>query len=167
MQNLKANTFLISVLLVIVLGACGNQTLAQDAQDSMEKAGSVPELTVEAVLAQLKEAGATNVIISTPETDPVKLLGRPGQYIERASFQLPGGWTNIESFDRVERGGVIEVFNSANEAKARSLFILETKQANPILGTEYHYTRKNVLVRVTGDINPWDAKKIEVALNKA
>lgn len=163
MQRRRTLTFWISVLLIVVLEACGSQTQPQE--HSMEE-GSMPELTVETVLAQLKEANISNVIVSTPETDPVKLLGRPGQYIERASFQLPGGWTNIESVDRVERGGVIEVFNTSNEAKARSLFIQDTKQANPILGTEYHYTRKNVLVRVTGDINPWDAKKVEAALNK-
>jgi hypothetical protein len=111
-----------------------------------------------ALLGQLKTVGATDPVVTTPETDPVHLQGRPGQYTERATFALPGG---DPSSDRAERGGVVEVFPSPDDAQRRSTFIQDSLKALPILGTtEYHYIHGGILVRVTGRVAPSVAERI-------
>lgn len=61
---------------------------------------------------------------------------------------------------------VVEVFADAAAAKARSEYIQNALKGNAILGTEWHYTAASgaALVRITGDVKPSAAKRIEAAV---
>lgn len=121
---------------------------------------TVPAPSLDAVLAKVAGAGATNVVINTPEDDPNELLGRPGGYKARAAFDLPGGNTGAPA-GSVERGGSVEIHPTAALAKTRSEYLTSMRASSPILGTEYDYLAGPVLVRVTGKVTPANAKKIE------
>lgn len=124
-------------------------------------------LDAEAVLNGLKAAdlGLIKTAVQDEDTDPNDLLGRPNGYLSRASADLPGGDTNADKYD-IDRGLVIETFAEAAAAKKRSDYIQGLQKDNPILGTEWHYFagEGTVLVRVSGNVKPSRAKKIEAAV---
>jgi hypothetical protein len=64
----------------------------------------------------------------------------------------------------IDRGGVIEVWPDADGAQARANFITKSLKDLPILGTEYHYLRGPVLVRITGKVKPSIAAKFQAAV---
>ena len=109
--------------------------------------------------------GLTNGVAQTEENDPNNLLGRPNGYLSRASADLPGGDKAGEKYS-VDRGLVVEVFDSADSAQRRSDYIEGLQAGNPILGTEWHYRTGDGtgLVRVSGNVKPSLAKKIEAAV---
>jgi hypothetical protein len=118
-------------------------------------------------MGKLQDAdlGLKNVKVQDEDTDPNNLLGRPNGYTSRASADLPGGNTGAEKYS-VDRGLVVEVFADATAAKARSEYIQNALKGNAILGTEWHYTTQGgvALIRVTGNVKPSAAKKIEAAV---
>ncbi|MFY1681658.1 hypothetical protein ACN265_09040 [Micromonospora sp. WMMD730] len=120
------------------------------------------------ILDKLTEAsiGLTGGAVQNEDTDPNDLLGRPNGYTSRASADLPGGNRDGERFD-IDRGLVIEVFPTKDDADRRSQFIQESLKSMPILGTEYHYRTDEgrVLVRVSGKVKPSASTKIEQAVN--
>ncbi|MGV9977035.1 hypothetical protein ACWDUH_05100 [Micromonospora wenchangensis] len=121
------------------------------------------------VLNKLTEAsvGLTGGVVQNEDTDPNDLLGRPNGYTSRASADLPGGNREGEKYG-IDRGLVIEVFPTKDDADRRSKFIQESLKSMPILGTEYHYRTDEgrVLVRVSGKVKPSASKKIEQAVSK-
>lgn len=90
-------------------------------------------------------------------SDPNKLLGRPSSYIEKAS------WSH-------EEGGLaqstIEVFKNNGDAERRRREVEQKLDAMPILGRQYIYLHKNLLVRISSDVTPQDAEKIEAAIKQ-
>lgn len=152
-------------LAVLVLAGCAEAppdpfpTIAGTAVTA-ERPGS--PMTVALVLEHLLRAGATDPKITTPETDPVKLQGRPGQYTERATFALPGG---DPSSDRAERGGVVEIWPTVVAAQERVTFIDSTIRAVPMFGAPYYqYLHGRALVYVSGTIVPAVAERIGSAV---
>ncbi|MEU4427140.1 hypothetical protein AB0F81_41500 [Actinoplanes sp. NPDC024001] len=127
---------------------------------------SVP-LDAGAVLTRLKAAGLglAKTAVQDEDTDPNNLLGRPNGYLSRASADLPGGDTGADAYS-VDRGLVVEAFADAEAAKRRSDYIQGLQKDNPVLGTEWHYLCADgtVLVRVSGNVKPSRAKKIEAAV---
>jgi hypothetical protein len=119
-----------------------------------------------AVIEQLKAAdlGLTKSAVQNEDTDPNNLLGRPNGYTSRASADLPGGDTTADPYT-VDRGLVAEGFPDADSVKRRSDYIQALQKDTPLLGTEWHYTTGNVLIRVSGKVKPSLAKKIEAALS--
>ncbi|MEU3298141.1 hypothetical protein ABZ722_38335 [Streptomyces longwoodensis] len=61
------------------------------------------------------------------------------------------------------RGGAVEVFGSAEDAKARSKYIQSVTKSMPMLA-EYHYLDGPVLVRVSHYLTPQQAGEYEAAL---
>lgn len=121
------------------------------------------------VVKRLKDAdlGLTGAAIQDEDTDPNDLLGRPNGYLSRASADLPGGDTSGPKYG-IDRGLVVEVFATAEDAQARSAYILGLLKGSPLLGSEWHYTAADgrALVRVSGNVKPSLAKKIEAAAAK-
>lgn len=149
----------------LALSSCGADTPTTATPATATPASTVAAQTsavigVDEVLAKLTPAGATKPVVVTAETDPNKLLGRPGQYTARGGFDLPGGDPEGET-GRIERGGIVEIHPDAAAAAARAKYIADSLKANPILGVEYHYPAGPVLVRVTGKVTPANAKKVE------
>jgi hypothetical protein len=117
------------------------------------------------VLAKLTAAGLpiSNGAVQDENSDPNHLLGRPGGYTSRASFDVPGGDPEGDKY-AVDRGGAVEVWPDAAAAKRRAEFIANTLASAPILGTEYHYLNGPVLVRLSGKVTPAVAKRFEGAV---
>lgn len=165
---------LLLAVALVGLSACGTAKTATEAPPTTEAGApaaaattatttTAPALTVEVVLAKLAPAGASNPTVNTAEDDPNNQLGRPGQYIARATFALPGAAsTDTRSTDR---GGSIEIWPTAELALKRADYLRGLLDAGgSVLGTEYHYLAGPVLVRVTGKVTPVNAKKIEDAV---
>ncbi len=119
------------------------------------------------VVKKLADAdlGLTGAAVQDENTDPNNLLGRPNGYLSRASADLPDGDKNADKAG-IDRGLVVEVFGDAGAAKARSEHIQGLLKASPLLGTEWHYFtgEGRALVRVSGDVKPSLAKKVEAAV---
>jgi hypothetical protein len=124
-------------------------------------------MTAEQAITKLKDAdlGLKKVAVQDEDTDPNNKLGRPGGYLSRASADLPGGNEQAAKYT-IDRGLVIETFPSAEDASLRSGFIQGALKSAQALGTEWHYTAEGgrVLVRVSGNVKPSLAKKVEAAV---
>ena len=108
-------------------------------------------------------------VVFTAATDPNHLLGRPNGYLSKASFsdkRVPASDTTGDSKGDVDYGGSVEVFATANEAKARAAYIESVLEANPMLGTEYDYLNGPVLLRVSQYLIPSQAEEYQRALAK-
>lgn len=160
-----------AVLLVIALAGCGDpepaaQLVPGSTGTSAAAPNEVPAAAMDAlaVIEALKKAKlpVTNIAEQDENTDPNDKLGRPGGYTSRASADVPGGNAEADKYS-IDRGLVVEVFATVEDADARSKYIQETLKATQILGTEYHYRGKDkrILVRITGDVKPSQAKKFE------
>lgn len=160
----------------LALPACGSSSqpvlpaTAQLPSASVSVAtGPVPAAALDAkqVLDKLTAAGLpiTHAATQDENSDPNNLLGRPGQYTSRASFDVPGGDSGAKP-GSVDRGGVVEVFGAAADAKRRVDYIQGLLKGNPVLGTEYDYQAGPVLVRVTGKVKPSVAARFQQAVTK-
>lgn len=159
----------------LMLAGCGDnsvnnpQTAGPAAATSPAEKAPTPTQPIDAkvVLAKLTAAdlGATQGSVQDEDSDPNDLLGRPNGYSSRASADLPGGNTEADRYG-IDRGLVIEVWPTAEDADRRSTFIQDMLKSMQMLGTEYHYRvdQGRVLVRVSGKVKPSLAKKVEVAL---
>ncbi|WP_261554052.1 PGRS family protein [Frankia tisae] len=157
---------------VVVLAGCGGgDAVSAPVTGAAAAPGThAGALTAGQVAIALGREGAplTSVTVYTAESDPKKLLGRPGGYTSKATFSdtriSPAGLDEGSAPDAVDRGGVVEVFPTAEGATARAKFIQATLQgAQGVLGSEYDYTAGPVLVRVTGTLTPAQAAVYERA----
>lgn len=151
-------------------GSTSNVSVAQQPPSVAATTGAVTEkapLDAQAIIDQLRAAGLglTGIAVQTENDDPNHLLGRPGGYTSRASADLPGGDEAGDKYS-VDRGLVVEVFGRADLAQRRSDYIKGLQSASPILGTEWHYRTSDgsALVRVSGNVKPSLAKKVEAAV---
>jgi hypothetical protein len=151
-------------------GSASNGSVAEQPRSVAATTGAVVEkepLNAQAIIDQLRAAGLglTGIAVQTENDDPNNLLGRPDGYTSRASADLPGGDEAGDEYS-VERGLVVEVFGRADLAQRRSDYIKGLQSASPILGTEWHYRTSDGsgLVRVSGNVKPSLAKKVEAAV---
>lgn len=136
----------VTVLLaaVLTLAACGGKT---------PSANTAPEPATHTAGQIANTMAIGRVTVWTAATDENKLLGRPGGYTSAA--------TTVDSrLDCTEVatscGATIEVFPTPDQAVARSQYIQSL--LGGILGTEYHTVIGSVLLRVTGQLTPDQAK---------
>jgi len=121
----------------------------------------VDALNARQVVDGLKKAGLPlgKVEFYTAETDPNKLLGRPGNYVEKANWadkradQIGG--------DMV--GGSVEVFASQDDLSRRKTYLDGFAKSGGIFSM-YVYTAKNVLLHIDGALSPKQAAGYERAL---
>jgi hypothetical protein len=130
-----------------------------------EGSPSQSPVTAAAIAKALKAhvPGGT-VKVWTAETDPNRLLGRPGGYESAATVvdRRSGCSKSATSC-----GATVEVFAGEAEARKRSEYIQGLLRDAPALGTEYHYRSGAVLLRVSGLLTPKVAKTYEAALPDA
>jgi hypothetical protein len=169
--------FTLAALLTAALAGCSSPskppaapstTTSPPAGAASPTATAAPAATAwdaRTVLAKLTAGGLpiSNGAVQDENSDPNHLLGRPGGYLSRASFDVPGGDTEAPQFS-IDRGGVVEVWPDAAAAKRRAEFIAQTLASSPVLGTEYHYLNGPVLVRLSGTVTPTVAKRFERAV---
>lgn len=160
---MRTSLLVLAVLPVLALVGCGGDSGGDDDGPLGKRSGTKLKNAPEAIVLaeQLEDAGLplTNVAKQDENTDPHSLLGRPGGYDSRASFDLPGG--DLEGRELTsDRGGVIEVFGDPDDAAKRQRFIEETLDGNPILGTQYMYREGPALLRIGGTVAPSTAEPI-------
>ena len=167
-QVRKLGSVVIAATLIASIAGCGGDptdTPAASAapvneQQSASPAAKKEPLTADAIIKKLEAAKIelTNGVAQTEDNDPNNLLGRPNGYTSRASADLPGGAKAGEKYS-VDRGLVVEVFDSTD-------YIKGLQEESPILGTEWHYRTGDgtALVRVSGNVKPSLAKKVEAVV---
>ena len=115
-----------------------------------------------AALAEAMEAAVDRIVkieVYTEDNDPNELIGRPGQYTSAAVLADKDG----DGDSGIDRGAVIEVFANAEDAKARSKYILDILKEASWLGTEWHHLSDTALLRVSGTLKPSVNKVYEQA----
>jgi hypothetical protein len=102
------------------------------------------------------------VVCQTEATDPNEMLGRPGQYIQKANW-VDKRVEQLDSKDPI--GGTVEVFDSAAALKARWDYLDALSKGSGMFAlNQYMYKGANVIVRVEYALTPTAAKQYESVL---
>ncbi|MFE5582577.1 hypothetical protein [Kitasatospora sp. NPDC056531] len=115
-----------------------------------------------AIAAKIKKvvhtaATTTNI---TAADDPNKLLGRPHQYT--SATVITDSRIEDANAKGADRGATVEVFATAEDAKARAAYIEAIGKAQPIFA-EYDFLHGTVLVRVAKALTPDQAAEYDKA----
>jgi hypothetical protein len=153
---------------VLILAACGDDDDGGTASADGD-GGEAVSLAADDVVAGLAEAGlpVELTVVYTEASDPNDLLGRPGGYTSKASFvdtRIDEEEVSASEEGSVELGGGVEVFEEADQAKDRSEYIQSITEEVDLLGPEYNYVEGPVLLRLSKQLTPTQAKEYEVAL---
>lgn len=112
----------------------------------------------------MKEAGLPigEILVFDEKTDPNGNLGRPEQYTSKVDFSD----TTLEQLDlKNPAGGTIEVFANEKDCTARHKYL--EGFADPSMGAfglnQYMYKGDSVILRVSYDVTPTEAKEYETA----
>jgi hypothetical protein len=108
------------------------------------------------VIAAFKGAGLPigETVIFTDENDPNKLLGRPNQYIGKATWR-DKRITDVSDLG-IDAGGGVEIFATLEALKPRKMLLDETSKI-PFLA-EYVYQNGTMLLRLSHKLTPSQAK---------
>lgn len=119
-----------------------------------------------AVVDAFKAAGlpVENVVSYTAESDPNKLLGRSGQYVEKLNWRDPRantrpGPNGTPVPAQGDEGGTVERFANLADAKTRREYV-EALAKQPMFA-QYVYQRGVLVVRVAGALTPDQAAAYE------
>lgn len=122
-----------------------------------------PQKVAQSLKSQIAKIG--KIVKITEDNDANDLIGRPGQY-DAATFmqdtRLP--CSAKDNYDQlsIDCGAKVERWASTKDAKARAADIQQKLRAYG-LGAEYDYVRDGLVLRVSGDVKPSQAKKYEAA----
>ena len=157
-------------------GPAGSPAASSSAPMASSPAAETPASPAEALAG--KDAEAVGVWLaeqgvpvqvtrgSDETTEPNDRPGPPGGYTSKAAFadsRIPkSDYTGSEP-DSSDRGGSIEVFADEAGAIARAAEV-QGKLKDYGLGAEYDYVVGGVLVRVSGNVTPSQAKAYQDAL---
>lgn len=124
-----------------------------------------PAVDASQALAAITKAVSTAKlgVVITEANDRNSLLGRPGQYTSKVTFtdsRIQASDVDGLNQDDVERGGAIEVFATAADAKARADYIQGIVKSMPAV-LEYDYPHGTVLVRVSKFLAPAQAAEYD------
>lgn len=139
-------------IMVLALAACGGSTATPTPRP----------ISAEAAIAQLKTAGFPigEMVVYTAATDQNNLLGRPNQYVSKATFRdtrLPVG-DPLE----VASGGSVETFATEADMLARKTYIEGIAKSPPF--AEYDYGQGRILLRLSSKLTPDQALAYQQAL---
>ncbi|MHC3471143.1 hypothetical protein ACYF6T_20940 [Streptomyces sp. 7R007] len=143
--------------MLAALSACGSQAGPTAPHAGAPAAPSAP-LTAQTAFRQLSRTVTTATLTGTVTagSDPDHLLGRPDEYTSKVTFSdsfVPADEVTGAAPGDVERGGAIEVFANASDAKARAAYVAGVTESQPALA-EYDYVHGTVLVRVSRLLPP-------------
>jgi predicted ABC-type transport system involved in lysophospholipase L1 biosynthesis ATPase subunit len=137
---------LLALPLPLILAACGEDPAAtKSTADQLAALDSV-----------------SKVVEITEDNDPNNLIGRPDGYDAAWVFHVQG-LDQCQDGTRVECGMTLEQWGSEDEAQARADYIATIAESAPMLANEYDYVDGPMLLRVTGEIKPSDAKRYQEA----
>ena len=139
---------------------------------------SVParQLTGDTLAAALKASGMpiTEIVIYTPESDPNKLLGRPGQYVAKVNWRdqrtEPTPFPTVSGFafpttEPTPPDATIEVFPDDATLRTRQEYTEAISKSSPLL-LQYIYanTARRALMRLPKDFTPDQAQAYQAWL---
>ena len=153
---------------LLALTGCSSSDSGAAVSGSSSSAEKKPaSMDAEQVVKALADSvpSAKPATVYTAESDPNKLLGRPGGYLSKADLADDRAKPKLEE-DAVQQGGSVEIFEDPSEAEDRAKYIADTLKAAKIFGTEYHYVNGGILLRVSGALTPDQAAEYEAALKK-
>lgn len=158
-------------MLSLILAACGGTppAAAVPSFGSFTPAPSTPvpaptptptvsPLLGDAVAAAVRASGQpiNDLVVYTAETDPNKLLGRPGQYIAKVSWKVPP----IVAATRDD--ATIEIFADAASMQARYAYIDGIIKSSPLfLQWMYRNEARLAILRLPKELTPDQAKAWE------
>lgn len=165
----------LGVTLVCLAAACQQETPPPEDEFIIQTptggAGVTGEVDVSRVVEHLRanDLPLERVDVYDAETDPLKRLGRPGQYVGKAIFhdgrmplEMQTGSENVISFQ--SSGGIIETYPSPADVETR-LRALEVARAQfPAAPPEYQYTNGVILLRLGHVLTPDQAAQYETAI---
>jgi hypothetical protein len=136
------------------------------ASDADSEAGSGTQtelvaLTEDAIVDALSASDlpVTDLDVFDAETDPNSLLGRPGQYTIKVS------WEDGRLTDSLDPSGTIEVFPDVESMQRRADYVEQIGQDSPML-LQWIFTdeRTGAVLRVSSDLTPDQAAEYEAWL---
>ena len=137
----------VSVVLVFMLASCG-----EDADDG---AAATAHSAARVLMSEVAEV--TELLVLDEDNDPNDLIGRPNGYAA-ATVLFDSRVSCAGDEPGVDCGATIEEWPSRKAAQDRSDYIQSLQSGSSILGSEWNTVRGNLLLRVTGDMNPSDAE---------
>lgn len=170
-------TALAAALLAAALGltGCGDPDATGSAAPGATALPAAPAasnpLTAESVIrdltARVREAQPS--VFFDAHTDPNGELGRPGKYTSKGAFtdsRIAPSEVTSKKLGTVEAGGGVEVWPSAEGARARAVYIQTLGESMPaFLGAvEYNYLAGPVILRLSGKLTPAEAAGYAKAL---
>lgn len=152
-----------------LLAACSSPAAAPSVPAASRAASATPAavapaaattLTAVRVARALKARGlpVTRITVVTAADDSSHLLGHPGEYTSKTTFadsRITG-----QAGQEVAAGGSVEVFTTHAAAVRRAGYI----QATAVPGAEYDYIAGRVLLRISGQLTPAQARRYSRAL---
>jgi hypothetical protein len=153
-----------AIVVGLVVGGCGTASSPSAASSSpTARSTSAAPPSTDAVIAHLKKAGVPIGEVQTYDasTDGNHLLGRPGQYIAKASWH--DSRLDADADFNVPGGGTVEVFDSATALQMRQQYVEALTQGNALLA-QYIYGSGLALIRVSSLLTPDQAKQYQQAL---
>ncbi|MDX2703958.1 hypothetical protein PV350_13960 [Streptomyces sp. PA03-6a] len=144
---------------------------APSAPAAAPKGTSAKDVT--AALAQQIPTVKTTVVY-TEDSDPNKRMGRPHQYLSKTAFadsRIPAAEAKKDADgrkDAISYGGTVEVFATAEDAKAWADGIDKTMQSlGSIITPDYIYRSGRTVIRASSHLSPSQAAQYQEALGKA
>ncbi len=126
-------------------------------------AAAEDEVSAESVTALITAAIDVTTVPITEDNDPNNLLGRPNGYVA-ATVIKDSRLADCGDDIGVDCGATVEEWPDAEAAKTRADYIAALQKDSPMLGSEYHYLDGPVLIRVSGELKPSEAKEYEAVV---
>lgn len=177
-NNKKIVIAIIVIVIIASIGIClylvNQNNNRSNISSSTEVLQNKPK-TAEDIISKMKEKNTNigKIVVYNSETDLNKLLGRPGQYTSKITFEdkrLEQINLNLdkELSTEAERnepiGGTIEVFNNERDMQTRKEYIERFSTTSTF--SQYVYSKENVLLRIDGKLTPTQAKEYETIFNE-
>lgn len=180
-ENKKSTVIAILAIIIIAsigIGIClysANQGDEENTASSSSGLFQNKAKTAEDIISKMKEKNINigKIVVYNSETDLNKLLGRPGQYTSKITFEdkrLEQINLNLdkELSTEAERnepiGGTIEVFNNERDMQTRKEYIERFSTTSTF--SQYVYSKENVLLRIDEKLTPTQAKEYETIFNE-
>ncbi|MFN8523209.1 MAG: hypothetical protein U0821_08910 [Chloroflexota bacterium] len=153
---------------VLILGLVTVAVLAWYAVATILPVLRPRQLTAVEIVDRFHAGGlpVTEVVVLTADTDPNKLLGRPGGYLEKVSWRDTRVKVKYGDIVSLSDGGSIEVFGDADGAARRRAYIEALSTAAPIFG-HYAFQHGKVVLHVSKDLTPDQAAQYRAVLEEA
>jgi hypothetical protein len=175
MNRVTAGVLAVTLALVSACSSPSTSAPSDSGSAGTPVAQAEPKAAAPKTAEEVTKALATKISsvkltkVFTAEDDPNKQLGRPNGYTSKTAFtdiRIPvEGEVAITKENDTLRGGGVEVFADAAGAKARMDYIQSFGKATPMLA-EYDYVVGGVLLRVSKQLTPDQAKEYEKALSE-